>query len=246
LGQLQELVQYVESVDTGRQGEAVARSAAEARARAEKARATELARQLGLIQARSAVLEQEKRQASSRSAQLEQQVQALQAALSEREAEGSAAMLERDALKARLADLSGQRQLLERQFHDTLGSQQRQIQASVARHAQEREEFTRRLDQLRRELSEALRELHETRLVRDRLLTENQREGQAREQLAQQVEDLEQKLHQAQAERSKASHLARMSHAEAFEARDQAELLERKLRTLEQLVGAEASGVGNA
>ena len=237
LGQLQELVQYVQSVEEGRTGEALSRSQAEARARAEKDRATELTRELGLLQARFSVLQEEKRQVASRSRQLEQELQSLQARLSEREAEGAAAILERDMLKARLAELSGQRLLVEKQFQETMASQQRQIQSSVARYSRDREEFNQKLDQLRREQSETQRELHETRLMRDGLLTENQREGQAREQLQKQLEELDQKLHHAQAERSRAAHMAKMSHAEAFEARDRSELLERRLRTLEQLVG---------
>jgi chromosome segregation ATPase len=236
LGQLQELIQYVQTVEEGRSGEALSRMEAEARAKAESERSEDLARQLALLQPKLSAVEEAKRQALSQVQHLSQQIESLRARLSQKEAEAGSAVLERDTLKTQLAEVSGLKLMAEKQFNEALASQQRQIQSSVARYSKEREELSQKLDQLRRELQDASRELHEVRVTRDRLLTETQREAQLREQLQKHIDDLEQKLHQAQAERSKASHLAKMSHAEAFEARDQAALLERRLKSLEQLM----------
>lgn len=242
LGQLEDLVGYVRSVDGSRRGEAALRGEAEARAQAEKARADEASRLLGLLEARVPVIEEEKRQAVSRTQALSRNLQALSARLSEREAEAGATALERDQLKATLADITAQKLAAEKQFAEILASHQRQLQTSVAKFVREREELTTRLDQMRRETQDLHRELHELRLSRDQLLTETQREAEKSSMLQKQVDSMEKTVHQAQAERARASELARASHSEAFEARDRAELLERRLRTLEQLVGTEPSG----
>lgn len=141
-----------------------------------------------------------------------------------------------------MADITAQKQAAEKQFAEILSSHQRQLQSSVAKFVREREELTTRLDQVRRETQDLHRELHELRLSRDQLLTETQREAEKASMLYKQIEGLEKSLHQAQAERARASELARSSTTEAFDARDRAELLERRLRTLENLVGTDPSG----